>query len=312
MVSKIWVGSSGNWETAANWNPINKPGDTDDVHFTGDSVVDVDGSTLTAGNDEMGSLTVHPDYTGSIGTSGSKLIMERCDEVRFEGQGGKLFLDVAGRDTGSGNVPADGDVANFIINTPSGVAGMLEFTGRCTLFSIVGTTGTIVITSASDSPEQIDMIDSPNCTLTIGTNAAKTYRIRQNSGRIINNAPITATKTVGGAQNAQLIVTGGLFEHRAGLLTDVVLAGTGVIEHSAGDAGATDAIIDFIGMGPGSLFDGRKNRTSKTTKVTITVTTLYPGCTMLLRNTLDSYVVTTARNFGGVLDFETGAKVAKG
>lgn len=293
MPDKIWQGTTGDINTAGNWSGAAVPVDGDTLHFTGDSVVDVDGSTVPVGFDAIAGLFVHPDYTGSIATTGSKLIFATIDIIRFESQGGKAFLET------SGGASAVDDI---FINTPSGLADMFEYNGHVDRAQIVGTTGSLTFTSTANGPVEIDLIDSPNCTLTTGANITTIYRIRQNSGRIVSNALITATKS---SQNAALLQTGGIFQHKAGAITDVFLAGSAVMEYTS-----SGTITDFFGMGPGALFDGRKNRS---TVVTLTNTTVYPGCTMLLRNTLDSFVLTNAaRNFGGVIDFETGAGVAKG
>lgn len=298
MAKKIWVGTSGDWTTAANWNPVNQPANGDVAHFTGDSVVDVDGLTLADTFDALGGIFVHPDYTGSIGTTGSKIIADTVDIVRFESQGGRLFLEAEG----VGESPAEGDINDVVVNTPAGLANMLEIKGRVSRFQVVGTTGTCTITASGGGPTKIFMMDSPNCTLTIGANVTFMHYIRQNSGRIICSSPIATALS---NQVGQILVTGGIFEHKAGEIKQVNLAGSGIIEYTSGGT-----ITEFTGFGPGSLFDGRKNRASS---ITLTDAELFPGCTMLLKNALDSFVLPTngVRNFGGVLDLETGRGVKK-
>ncbi|MEE8607829.1 MAG: hypothetical protein V3S55_09500 [Nitrospiraceae bacterium] len=298
MADKIWQGTTGDINAAGNWSGAAVPVDGDFLHFTGDSVVDVDGSTVPAGFDAIGGFFVHPDYTGTIAASGSKLIFATIDTIRFESQGGRAFLQT------SGGASAVNDV---VINTPAGLADMFEINGHVDRFQIVGTTGSCTITATANGPIEILMVDSPNCTLTIGANITTIHRIRMNLGRIVNNSLVTATKNNAGAvaQDAAVIITGGLLEHKAGAVTNLFLAGSGVVEYTSGGT-----ITDFFGMGPGSLFDGRKNRSSS---ITLTDAQIWPGCTMLLKNALDSFVLPTngVKNFGGVLDLETGRGVKK-
>ncbi len=298
MADKIWQGTSGDINAAGNWSGAAVPVDGDFLHFTGDSVVDVDGSTVPVGFDAIGGLFVHPDYTGSIATTGSKLIFATIDTIRFESQGGKAFLQT------SAGASAVNDI---VINTPAGLANMFEYNGHVDRWQIVGTTGSVTATATANGPVEISIVDSPNCTLTIGANITTIHRVIMNSGRIINNSLVTATKDNAGAvaQDANVRVTGGILEHKSGALTNLFLAASGVVEYTSGGT-----ITDFFGMGPGSLFDGRKNRA---TAITLTDAQIWPGCTMLLKNALDSFVLPTngVKNFGGVLDLETGRGVKK-
>ncbi len=293
MADKIWQGTSGDINAAGNWSGAAVPVDGDFLHFTGDSVVDVDGSTVPVGFDAIGGLFVHPDYTGTIAASGSKLIFATIDIVRFESQGGRAFLQT------SGGASAVNDI---VINTPAGLADMFEYNGHVDRWQIVGTTGSVTATATANGPIEIIVVDSPNCTFTIGANITTIHRIRMNSGRILNNSLVTATKS---SQDADVRVTGGILEHKAGAITNLELSGSGIIEYTSGGT-----ITDFFGMGPGSLFDGRKNRASA---ITLTDAQIWPGCTMLLKNALDSFVLPTngVKNFGGVLDLETGRGVKK-
>lgn len=299
MADRVWVGTTGAWDLKTNWNPnpsANGPLDGENAHFTGDSVQDVDGITLANLEDALGGIFVHPDYTGSIGSSGSKIIADQVDVIRFASQGGKLFLEVQGDE----ETPVNGDIDDVVVNTPAGLADMLEVKGRISRLNIVGTTGSITMTAGTNGPQEIMMVDSPNCILTIETNVSGIERIRMNSGRIICNSLITAG-------TGDLIVTGGVFQHKVGAITNIFLSGSGVIEYTS-----PGAITNFFGMGPGSLFDGRRNR-GTAINFGSTRAELWPGCTVLLRNALDSYVLPSIGvvNFGGILDLETGRGIVK-
>ena len=70
MATRTWQGGTGVWNLAANWSPATIPANTDDVYIVSGSV-DITGedqSTVT-----LNSLTVGTQYSGTIGSSGTKL-----------------------------------------------------------------------------------------------------------------------------------------------------------------------------------------------------------------------------------------------
>lgn len=294
MGDVLWTGVNGNWADTSNWDTGVVPADNDDVHFTGDSNQDVtSGLTLGSGGDQLTSLNIHPDYTGSIGTAGGKLIARTIIDLRFDSEGGKLFVDTAG------SVPS---ITNLAISSRAGINGMFEVDGIVTNVNVSGCTGTVDITSAA-AVTNIDIHDSPNCILTINASVTAINRIRVSSGRVINNSAVTSGTT------PHIIVTGGVLEQKVGRVSDLWIAGHGTVVHTAGNTSGI-SIDRLVGWGPAGVFDGRGNRNGL---VTITGSRGYAGFTALLGNTMDSYVLTNAfDDFGALVVFEKGRGVQKG
>lgn len=84
MATKTWTGS-GSWDTAGNWNPSGVPGLTDDCVIDGSG--DIDGG---ATNNDVESISVARTYTGSIGASGSPLVID-CTDLRHFSPGSAHF-----------------------------------------------------------------------------------------------------------------------------------------------------------------------------------------------------------------------------
>jgi len=89
MATREWIStSSTDWNTAANWSGTAVPVDTDDVYITSGSV-NIAGFDASA--TQLNSLTIGSKYTGTIGSSGTKLKVD-ATTVNFSGRG-DTYLD---------------------------------------------------------------------------------------------------------------------------------------------------------------------------------------------------------------------------
>ncbi len=285
MALPIWNSTDGNWNDDAQWIG-SKPADNDEVHFTSASVVDVTaGLTLATAGDVLDELNIHSGYTGSIGTSGGKLIADTITLLRFGSNGGKLFVDTDGA-----------GVTKAIVTSTAGLSDMLEIDGTLGDLFINGCSGGITL-SASCVCTNITMINSPNCTLTITAGTTGLTLIRQDSGLIKCNALVTTGE-------GRIAMTGGRFEHTTGAIDIVELSGRAYFLHTS-----SGTITSLVGYDPGATFDGRQNE--NVNPVTITDAEAYNKFNLLLKNEMNSYVVTNGvQSFGGNIQFETGKGVS--
>lgn len=287
MAEKIWAGADGNWNLGSNWSPVaTVPVDADSVHFTGLSQQSVtSGLTLAAAGDVLAELNVHEDYTGSIGSSGSKLIVDACTVVRFNARGGKLFIDTDG-----------GGITDIIVATAQGVSDMLEIDGTITNLQIVGAVGGVTITAGA-ALTNVDMHGSPNCVLTIGTGVTAMALVRMSSGLLDNSSTIAAGTGV-------LTMTGGRCIHRVGVIDELNLYAPAIFD----DRSAEDITV-LNGFGK-ATYDFRK---STATAKTIGTPIGYDGFRFLTRNAMNSLTLTNPyTSFLAPTDFEVGGGVAIG
>ena len=283
MASKTWVSVNGDWATAASWNPAGVPVDGDDIYFTGSSQVSVTaGLTLGVAGDALASLNLHENYTGSIGTSGGKLIALSITTIRHAGRGSQLFVQSA-------------STTNAYMQTASGRTDFAELAGTYTNVYLIGCAGSMAITAAA-AITNLDMHGSVDCTLTINASVTALNRIRQSSGRIVSGSAVS-TGTA-----PHILITGGRFEHTTGVITTMNVAGGGLIIHRAPAAGTTLNIFS------GGTFDGRTN--ASVGPLTFTDVFNFSGGKLFIRNALDSYAVTNYYPLGGSTDTEIGAVIA--
>lgn len=90
MANKRWIGTDGNYGTAANWSPTNVPVAADNV------VIPAGGSSITSGLNQsavaIGSFTVEEGFSGTIGSATGYLQIDP-DSFTFEGTG-LSFIDI--------------------------------------------------------------------------------------------------------------------------------------------------------------------------------------------------------------------------
>jgi hypothetical protein len=116
LLAYQWVGGTGDWDEATNWNPVGVPG-------PGDAVTIASGEVTTSGVRTIGDLSLASGArllgTGSLTISGVFNMSNVASEISFEGDVsvGGLLTWSGGRMSGTGTTTADGGL------TVSGSAG---------------------------------------------------------------------------------------------------------------------------------------------------------------------------------------------
>lgn len=280
MADKEWQGVDGDWATAGNWSGGTVPVDGDSIFFTGTSQQSItSGLTLGASGDTFADFHVHEDYTGAIGSSGSKLTLASTGITgKLQIDGGKVFIDT----------PA---AAKIVIGAAGGVDFFEIDGGGGTAFPEVyleGASGSGSFTNGA-AIENLDMHACPNLTLTIGTGVTSMNRLRADSGRVINSSAVTSGTT-------PLVLLSGTarLEQLVGALTDLWIAGRSICDHqSSGN-------ITNLRVWDTGTFDGRNN----TTVGTVTITNLYRhiGSKVFTDNGLGTYAITNKTGGGDLFE----------
>ncbi len=110
MATNIWQGTTGNWDTGANWSLTVKPVTGDFVIFDGD----ISQQSVTSGQDNEGAVLLsglwsQPSYRGSVGTSSLRLVVGFQADKQLVWRGaGSLHL------TSDANVRVVCDSANLL------------------------------------------------------------------------------------------------------------------------------------------------------------------------------------------------------
>ena len=280
MATKIWQATTGAWDTAGNWSGATVPVDGDDVRFTGSSVESVtSGLTLGGAGDALASLYGHADYTGSIGTSGGKLIATSITTLRWASRGGKIFVDST--------------ITNAILQAPGGVTDFAELDGTITNIWATGCAGSWSVTAGA-AVTSIEQVDSPNCTCTINTGVTALNRVICASGKITNNSAVLGTTNPG-----LVHVVNSVYQHEVGGVEQMLVGAGGVVKFNSASADTTSSkTIEALRVLPGGIFDGRSN-SNVGTAPTIVKLWLYPGSRAILNTGLDNWVVTNLYQIGG-------------
>ena len=147
---KQWIStSSKDFNTAGNWEPSGVPTDGDDVYITS-------GSTNIAGFDasatELDSLTVGSKYTGTIGSSGTKLELD-ATVFNFSGNGDTYIEGIYGTLT-----VQDTSTSNTALNLSGSTISYLR---------VLGGKGTVTIAADSTVNTSIELIGADGVTLNI-------------------------------------------------------------------------------------------------------------------------------------------------
>ena len=186
-VDRTWVGGTtdfeNDWGTATNWSPEGVP-DADDTAFIVSGSVDIDGETETA----VTRIVVGPKYTGSIGSSDTKLDIDATD-LDYGGRGaGAYFLGtyttVTVQDTGTGTT-----ALNFYGSTDT-----------ITTLRIVGGRGSINIDASCNMLTTIEQIGADGVTTTLadGTTVNASCALTMDSGTFNMNEAIPTVTVFGG------------------------------------------------------------------------------------------------------------------
>ncbi len=270
MADREWVGTTADWNTAANWLPAAVPLDGENVFFTGAVQQSVDGVALAGAGDALGDINIHEAYRGNIGTPGSKVTGVSCDNLRFAGRGGKINFSFS---TG---------ITNLVLQASRGITDFGEIAGVITNLIAQGCSGSFTITAGA-ALTNVDIHNSPQFTLNIGASVTTLGDFRVTSGRVVNESSVAV------AGGSLFVFGNAIFEHKTGTITMVELANGGTLIHTS-----AGTVIDVI-LYPGGLFDGRQNAELA---IAITTATLHGG-TLALGTGLNNYTVSTLAKFGG-------------
>jgi len=223
----IWLGADGNWNNVANWSLGAVPVDTNDVIFNRTSSTSVTSNQDAPDGVDLNSLTVHPLYTGDIGTSAAPLIIDTASDPtgavgNIVKQGPGAFFIKAGP-LGEGNIEflyIDTDEQAAEIEVDGVINNLIVIKGRVVALSNFD--GTNIWVSYRNNPPA-------DAHLTVESTIAIT-RCAMNGGTVLHNGTSTIANTyiaagrviqglnAGGVGN--LAMTGGLLEYNS---TDVLV-----------------------------------------------------------------------------------------
>ena len=189
MTTRQWISTSSNaWDTAANWSGTAVPVDGDDVFITSGSV-DIDGFDASA--TELTSLTVGSQYTGTIGSSGTKL---ELDATTFN------F-------SGNGDTYIEGIYTDLTVQDTSTSETALNLSGSTiTTLRVLGGKGTVTVAADSTISTAIELIGADGVTLNIADNATigGSCTLIADSGRLELNQAVPTITIYGGVADIQL------------------------------------------------------------------------------------------------------------
>ena len=283
MADRTWTGDvDGDWENTGNWEEGSVPSVGNDVYFTSGSV-NVD-TNLDQGDVELGSLTVGPKYTGTIGPlAGDPPVETPLKLGSIAGRityGQKVGVCYLSGDTSG----ADATFDNVIVEATSTESPALNFVNcDITNLDIVGGKGTVYIGTGVDITSTILMVGCKSVTLEIDSAATIECDITISDGRLVT--PI-ATNSI--------TMFGGLVEMADGGdgTTDTITIYDGLFKCKAPADTTINTLVVYQGF-----FDERGATApgmtlAAGTGITITNTTVYEGGILDERNGLQNVTYT--------------------
>ena len=189
MPTRTWTGNTdGDWNTASNWAETAVPGDGDDVYITSGSV-SIDGYDASA--TDLTSLTVGSSYTGTIGSSGTKL---KINATTFN------FA-------GASDAYIDGSTfTNLIVQSTSSSSTALNLSNvTITNLRVFGGFGTVTV-SSGEITTKIEQIGADGVTLNIadGLTIGGSCTLTVDSGILQLNQAVPTITVFGGLVDIQL------------------------------------------------------------------------------------------------------------
>jgi len=191
MADKQWIGTDGAWGTAGNWSPSGVPVASDDVYIT-------TGSDDITGSDQSGvvlnSLTVGKGFTGSIGSSGTKLQIESTN-FDYSGTGTSAYIDGAFTTVTVQDTSTDANALNLYGSV-----------GDIVTLRIIGGRGTLNIDSSCNITTTIEQIGADSITTNIadGTTIGGSATLTMDSGKMELNQAVPTITIFGGELVAAL------------------------------------------------------------------------------------------------------------
>ena len=191
MATRVWTGAvDSTWNTAGNWD-TGVPVSTDDVYIVSGSV-DITGYDANAVT--LGKLVVGNQYTGSIGSSGTKLQISATN-FDYSGTGAGAYFEgtyttLTVQDTG----------------TNSTALNLYGDSDTITTLRVLGGSGTIVIdSSCSFASGAIEQIGADGVTLSIADSTTLTgATLTMDSGIVEMNQAVPTVTVFGGELKATL------------------------------------------------------------------------------------------------------------
>jgi hypothetical protein len=280
MATRTWVGGTSSvWSLAANWLETTVPISTDDVYI-------VSGSVDIIGEDEsavdLNSLTVGTQYSGTIGTSGTKMQINATNFI-FSGTGATNYIE--------------GQFTTVTVQNTSTNTAALNLSGASdtiTTLRILGGRGGVNIASSCNLVTTVEQIGAEGVTTNIatGTTIGASCELRIDSGRMELNEAIPTITVFGGELEAGLA---------SGTVTALDIYGGRVRWNPT-----ATCVITTLNLYNG-LFDSRD---SLSPTFTVTNTTVHEGGIIDERSGLENATWTSPLNLeGGEVRYDSGRQV---
>jgi hypothetical protein len=260
MPTKYWQGTTGNWNTGANWSGGTIPA-ANDVAVFDDSSQGITtepsvGIVLTA-------LYVTPNYTGSWGSSGNTIGAISATDCVIRHNAEEFWFEPS-------------IMARATLGPMSSGANALVFGGAATSLGHTYVTGGQVTIAASTTMGAVTAtgLDGaspstwpPNLIISSGVTWSSTYKVICNAGRIeLHDAPESTTDEFVACHGGEIwhragpidnvFVTGGTYRHDAGAISQVIMTGG---FWDAAQSTTERTIGNFYIFGPNSIADFRNS-----------------------------------------------------
>lgn len=191
MAARHWVGggapNAGDWQQANNWAEGAVPVAADEVYFDR-GAQDVDqGLNNAAVNLDL--LYVSGKYSGSIGATGTPLLLDQIDDFFYAGVGDEAWFDTADAVNGINNA--------VIANSGTG-ADALHLDGFIGLLNVLK--GKVTLDTGADAQDiEVSYVTSVASDATLSITAACTLAaLVQNGGTVTNLSNITTLTVLQG------------------------------------------------------------------------------------------------------------------
>lgn len=322
MAENIWLGTTTDWDTGANWSLGAAPVDTNTVVFNGNNVTDlllnVDNGAI-----DLAGLHIMESYTGTIGAADAPLEIEVSGELLIEGTGSYYIQSAAV------NATTDGSIDRTVVNTSRGLvflSSMNNDGSNDTDFTVlIVNAGTVTIYGDADKA-------------TTGAEAGTVIGTLSIYGGAVTNGDLNYK--VNGTVYTDIVVEGGTLDNHSSMGTIDMFGGkvnVGTIAYTMssfdtfivalnlysgkftwqpsivttpGDSGVrtTGAPIPIISTV--NVYGGEFNAADMLEKFssapTITTATLYDQSRFNLDNKYAQFVVTTLKDLGGSIIKSSG------